>query len=191
MNKPKDYEKTQVAGDFEPIEVGGHICVIKQVEETKSKSGLSMLVISLDTDTSDRQPKYFENQFKNDIRPDKKWGCVMYLVVDESTDYGVKNLKTFITCVENSNNGFTNQWGDNWAAQFKNKKIGAVFGREQYENQKGELKWSTKAKYFRSADKVLDVNPPEDKYLNKQSNNVGADGFMNIQDGIDEELPFN
>ena len=191
MRKPSNYDNAPVSGDFEPIEKGGHICVIKQVEETKSKSGLDMLIISLDTDISDKQPKYFENQFKNDIRPDKKWGCMMYLVVDENTDYGTKNLKTFCTCVEKSNTGFETAWGDNWCRQFKDKKVGAVFGKEQYESADGAVKWSTKPKWFRSTDTVLDANPPEDKFLTKNANQMDANGFMNIPDSIDEELPFN
>ena len=127
MQKPQNYESIKV-GDFTPIAPGGHLCVIKQVKEEKSKNGLDMLVISLDTDKTDAQPNYFTEQFKNDIRPDKKWGCVMYLVVDNSTEYGPENLKRFNTSVEESNTGFSVKWGDNYASCFKEKKVGVVFG---------------------------------------------------------------
>ena len=49
MHKPNNYDNTQAAGDFVPLEPGGHIMVIKKVEETTSKTGKDMLKISLDT----------------------------------------------------------------------------------------------------------------------------------------------
>ena len=40
MQKPNNYENTQEQGMFEPVELGGHYMVIKQVSETKSKNGI-------------------------------------------------------------------------------------------------------------------------------------------------------
>lgn len=191
MQKPQNYESIKV-GDFTPIAPGGHLCVIKQVKEEKSKNGLDMLVIHLDTDNADAQPNYFMEQFKNDIRPEKKWGCIMYLVVDNSTEYGPANLKRFCTSVEESNTGFSVAWGDKFEACFKEKKVGVVFGREQYLNASGEVKWSTKPKHFRSTSTVLNAEIPKEKFLPESSSNVsGTDGFMNIPDSIEDELPFN
>lgn len=198
MNKPNNYETTQAVGDFTPLKLGGHICRIMQVEEKQSRTGLTMLVISLDIAEGD-QKDYFANQYKSDTRENKKWGCVVYSVVDESTDYGTKNLKTFITCVENSNNGFKVQWGDKFATCFKGKLIGGVFGKEQYLNQNNEEKWATKCRFFRSVDSIkVGFDVPEDKYINdsyydRAHDNIhqpGEDGFMNIPDGMSEELPF-
>lgn len=191
MQKPQNYESIKV-GDFTPIAPGGHLCVIKHVKEEKSKNGLDMLVIILDTDKTDAQPNYFTEQFKNDIRPDKKWGCIMYLVVDNSTEYGPENLKRFNTSVEESNTGFSAKWGEDYASCFKEKKVGVVFGREQYLNANGEVKWSTKPKYFRSTGKVLSAEIPKEKLLPQSASNVsGTDGFMNIPDIDSDELPFN
>lgn len=195
MQKPQNYESINV-GDFTPITPGGHLCIIKQVKEEKSKSGLDMLVISLDTDRTDAQPNYFTEQFKNDIRPDKKWGCVMYLVVDNSTEYGSANLKKFCTSVEESNVGFSTVWGDKFENCFKGKKVGVVFGREQYLNASGEVKWSTKPKYFRSTNTVLSAEIPKEKLLpegaSSSSNASITDGFMNIPDNVEDAgLPFN
>lgn len=192
MQKPSNYSEIQVTGEYTPIEAGGHKCVIKAVKEEKSKTaGLDMLVISLDTDKDDKQPNYFTEAYKKDTRDNKKWGCVMYLVVDDSTEYGPKNLKTLCTSVEKSNPGFTVQWGDGFANCFKDKKVGVVFGREQYLNNSNEVKWSTKPKWFRSTDGIYDVNVPNDKYLPNNSTPTSGYDCMNIPDGIDEELPFN
>lgn len=197
MKKPDNYAEITVTGDFTPFEAGGHLMMIKKVEETKSKSGLDMLMISLDTTAEDSQPKYFEEQFRNDIRPDKKWGCIAYLVVDESTDYGPKNLKTFNTCVEESNTGFKIVWGDGYAASFKNKKVGGVFRMEEYFNKKGEKKKVAKFCWFRSIESIKrGVEVPAEKLLPegvapRYNANQDADGFINIDDGFDEDLPFN
>ena len=37
MQKPNSYDTTQAAGEFEPIKLGGHKMVIKQVSERQSK----------------------------------------------------------------------------------------------------------------------------------------------------------
>lgn len=193
MQKPQSYDNTQAYGEFTPLALGGHICKIMQVEEKQSSTGRVMLVISLDIADGD-QKDYFAEQYKHDTRDNKKWGCVVYSVVDESTDYGVKNLKTFITCVENSNPNFHVKWGDNFGAQFKGKLIGGVFGREQYLNNKQELKWATKCVQFRSVQSIkAGVEVPEDKYLNGQPQSLpqaGQDGFMDINPNLPDELPF-
>ena len=46
MIKPNNYENISIFG--EELELGGHVCKIMKVEETKSKSGRDMIVISLD-----------------------------------------------------------------------------------------------------------------------------------------------
>ena len=42
MQKPNNYDETQAGGDFQPVELGGHKLIIKQVSETKSKAGKDM-----------------------------------------------------------------------------------------------------------------------------------------------------
>lgn len=197
MQKPNNYEETQTAGEFTPLKLGGHVCKIMQVKEAKSRSGLDMLEISLDIAEGD-QKDYYANAWKTDTRQDKKWGCIVYMVVDASTEYGTKNLKTFCTSVEKSNQGFQIVWGEGFAKCFANKLIGGVFGREQYKNANNEVKWYTKCRYFRSVDSIrAGVDVPEDKLLQEgqSSQNQGQlnygdgnDGFTNVQGN--EELPF-
>lgn len=190
MRKPNGYEQVQVHGDYVPLEVGGHYCVIKQVEEMKSKTGLDMLKISLDTANNDKQPHYYMDKYRADTRPDKRWACCMYLVVDENTDYGTGNLKGFVTAVENSNPSLQVCWDDRFAECFRNREVGVVFGREQYRNQQGELKWSTKPKWFRTLDTVLESPVPDDKYLAGAAGaTTGVNLFQEITDD-DGDVPF-
>lgn len=201
MQKPNNYDQTQAGGAFTPVELGGHKLVIKQVSETKSKAGKDMVVVLFDFAPDDAQPGYFEEQFKNDIRPDKKWPnqATQYIMVLDNEGKTTRSLKTFCTCVEHSNTGFITKWGDNWGAQFKNKAIGCVFG-EQMDYYNGEEKKKRVLRWFISLDKVADAPIPEitetQAYKNHKNGYPNAatsagDGFMNIPDGIDEELPFN
>lgn len=165
MVKPSNYDNVQEYGEFKPLELGGHICRIMSVEETKSSTGKDMLKIFLDI-AEGEQANYYAEQYKADSRADKKWGCIVYQLTEDKDGNTNRGLKTFITSVEKSNKGFTVAWGDNFTACLKGKVIGGVFGREQYQNSKGELKFITKCVSFRSVDTVrAGVDVPADKLL--------------------------
>lgn len=196
MNKPNNYEKVQASGEFVSLELGGHILVIKQVDELKSKNGKPMLKVSFDTSDTDKQPHYFADQFRNDIRPDKKWpnNGVCYILTEDEYGNCSKSFKTFTTSVEKSNAGFSVVWGDGFAQCFKNKLIGGVFGivEEEYNGNRSK---KHKLRWFRSTEKIAEADIPEAKLLPVAQSvpmmTPGSDGFMNIPEGLEEELPFN
>lgn len=200
MQMPKGYNEAQVRGEFERVELGGHHLIIQKVEERKSSTGKDMIVVYFDFDKNDSQPSYFANAYKADTRQDKKWSnqATAYIMATEwDSDNCSRDLKTFCTCVEHSNTGFTTQWGDGFAAQFKGKKIGGVFGEQLdwYNNKeikKRVLRW------FCSVDKVADAQVPDvsesKQYKNRPQGGgmtTGSTDFMSIPDGLEEELPFN
>ena len=193
MNKPNSYDETQAGGDFTPVELGGHKLVIKQVTETTSKSGKPMIVVLFDFAQDDKQAGYFTEQFKNDIRQDKKWPNqgTQYILTENDDGKCSRSFKTFTTCVEHSNAGFTTQFGDKFGDQFKNKKIGGVCGVVE-EEYNGERKKKRKMRWFISIDRIADAQVPEEKLLSEPapSSQTTTDSFMNIPDGIEEELPF-
>lgn len=197
MQKPNDYDNVQAYGEFTPLKLGGHICKIMQVKETKSKAGKEMLEISLDI-AEGEQKDYYAQQYKSDTRENKKWGCVIYQLIKDNDGNTSRGFKSFITSTENSNNGFKVLWGEKFVACFKGKLIGGVFGREEYLNTNNEKKFSTKCSQFRSIEAIRNgVEVPEDKllpssstYSNLTPSSVG-DGFMNAPtDSTEEELPF-
>ena len=202
MQKPNNYEKTQAAGEFTPIDLGGHYLVIKQVEEMTNKNGKPMIKISFDTADNDSQPHYFADRFRNDIRPDKKWpnNGVSYMNTEDQEGNCSRTFKGFTTSVENSNPGFSVVWGDGFAACFKNKLVGGVFREELgvYQNKETHQR---KLQWFCSNDKVAEAKIPdayetEEHKSWKESGGLTTspadkDGWMNIPEGVDEELPFN
>ena len=202
MQKPTNYDETQAGGEFTPVELGGHKLIIKQVNETKSKTGKDMIVVLFDFAEDDKQPGYFMEQFQNDIRPDKKWPnqATQYILTEDADGKCTRNFKTFTTCVEHSNAGFSVQWGDKFCQCFKGKKIGGVFG-EQMDYYNGEEKKKRVLRWFVSLDKVADATIPDMSETKaykeyKQGGgmpNYGTPGgdFMQIPDGLEDELPFN
>lgn len=201
MRKPRNYDDTQVQGEFIPVELGGHKMIIKEVEETVSKKGKNMIIVRFDFAKGDKQADYFEKVFKDDIRPDKKWPnqATQYILTEDSEGNCTRSFKTFITCVEHSNKGFETQWGDNFGAQFKNKRIGGVFG-PQMDYYEGKEREKRVLRWFVSFDKVAEAPVPDLSETQAYKDHINGcrqnavpegDGFMNIPDGIDEELPFN
>ena len=201
MLKPNDYDNTQAQGEYIPVELGGHKLVIKRVTETVSKTGKPMIRVEFDFALDDKQPRYFTEQFKNDIRPDRKWPnqATKYILTEDDSGNCNRSFKAFIACVEHSNTGFTTQWGDNFGMQFQNKKIGGVFG-EQIDYYNGREITKRVMRWFVSLDKVATATIPEKNETQAYKNHMNGyaagatpagDGFMNIPDGIDEELPFN
>lgn len=187
MIKPQGYDNVRAFGTFVPLELGGHICVIKKVEEVKSSTGKDMIKIYLDTHTSDNQPGYYTESWQNDTRENKKWGCIVNQLVLDKEGNASRGFKTFIEMVEQSNQGFNVIWGDNFCNCFKGKLVGGVFGREQYYNAYGEEKFATKCTAFRTVQDVREgkVEVPKDKLLSTTNNS--CDDIMPIDDG---DMPF-
>ncbi len=166
ITKPKMYDETNIIEEFEKINLGGHKGIIVKVEEYTSEfSGKTSLKVYVDTSKDDNQPEYFKNQYKNDTRENKKYpnGAIKYVSLGEE-ETQVRMLKSFITSIENSNNGFIYDWNKD-IDQLKNKKVGLVFGLEEYQNDKGEIKAGTKLVQFRSLDKLSEVKIPKVKLL--------------------------
>ncbi len=202
MQKPKLYDKIEVREfDFTPIELGGHKGIIMKAEEyTSPQSGKVSLKVSVDTAKDDIQPEYFAEQYKNDTRIDRKWSvsAIKYVPLGEEESQ-VKMLKGFITAYENSNN-CQFDWSKDWE-QLKGKKIGLVFGTEEYVNNVGEKKTNNKLRDFRSIDKIDNVKIPKvklldgtyveyDKYIVSINKPNPFTEFENITEISDNDLPF-
>ena len=194
MNKPSGYDDVQVGGGFTPVDLGGHYCQIKQVAERKSSTGKDMIVVVFDFVKPDAQEGYFMEQFKNDVREDKKWPFAgsKYIMVNDYQEPSKtsRQFKSFCTCVENSNSCQIQWGGSDWAAQFKGKKIGAVYGEEEHEYD-GKVSKRRLVRYFCSLDAVKDAKIPEAKLLKNVSRPAANDtSFVNIPEGTEEEIPF-
>lgn len=200
MQKPNGYDEATAAGEFTPVELGGHYCIIKQVSEVTSSTGKEMIVVLLDFNKQDRQPGYFSKMFENDDREEKKWpfnGTKYIMVYDyNEPNKTSRQFKTFCTCVEKSNN-FEITWGGNkWADQFKGKQIGAVYGEEEHEYD-GKVSMRRLPKYFCKTEAVKDAEVPKAKLLDKpkataatDTDGFDADGFMSLPKEAEDKIPY-
>lgn len=191
MQKPKDYDEVKATGEYTPLEAGGYVCKIIGVEETTSRNGRDMIKIAIDIAEGDEADR-FTNEYKANTKEDKKWpnaGMVYQLTHDnEGKTHG--RFKQFTECVVESNKGFEIAWGNDFADCFKGKLIGALFGREQWETQEGDKRWSTKIRSFKAVEDIRNGNfsVPKDRPLedDKAKNSVPS-GFESIDD---EDMPF-
>lgn len=199
MRKPNNYDSLSIGG-FTPVALGGHICVIKKVQEEDDNGnkitnsyGNPMIIISIDFDDSDTQPRYFSKLFADDIRPDKKWpiGGRIYITYEDDKGNATPAIKRFHSAWTKST-GKEIRWGDNYADQFTGTKIGAVYGEKENEYN-GKITMQHKHRYWCSIDEALKADIPKPIYLNgTQASQVqpGAqtDVFAPVED---DELPFN
>jgi len=196
MVKPNNFENTQASGDFTPVELGGHYAIIKGVKERDTKNGDPMIVVALDFDKKDEQTDYFKNLFDNDTRDDKKWpNQATNYITTEYKGECTKGFKTFLKAYADSNKlDIENdiKWGDDFANQFKNKKIGVVFGNVE-ELYNGEVKLRRKIRWFCDYNKVSEQKIPSDRLLpadGKPASEINND-FVNVPEGSVEEIPFD
>ena len=185
MRKPDNFDTVAASLAFEPLTLGGHACIIKGVEETTSKAGRPMLKVAIDMAEEDPQAGYYAEKFANDDRPNKKWPCISY-VVEEDKDGGCsRQLAGFVTSVEESNPGFKFPW-DN-PGYLKGKKVGGVFGQEEYKNDKGEIKKATKLFWFCSLERAADAKVPKLKEYKAAQSPANTTDWKSISN---DDIPF-
>lgn len=196
----KVWEETEVKDfeEYEKLELGGHACIIRSAELYTGMSGNESLRIQVDIDTTDEQAGFFQKQFDNNTRTDKKWsnGATKYYSTKEEN---LSMLKSFITAVENSNKGFKFNMDE---SKLKGKKIAGVFGLEEYEKQDGTIGTATKLTQIRSIDKLDSIKIPRvkkldgsyvdyEEYKNQRKNATAEEVFgSSIVETDSGETPF-
>lgn len=194
MDKPKNFDNTRAEGTYTPVALGGHRAIIKNVTETRSRTGREMIIVSIDFASEDAQPGYFADQYKNDTRQDKKWPYTgtQYILTEDNEGNTNRAFKGFCTAFEDSN-GLTIKWGGaNWGSQFQNRRIGVVFG-EVEEEYNGEIKTRRRIRWWCDDHKALDQDIPAKRFLSGSTAaaapQTGGEEWMQT-DFSGEELPF-
>ncbi|MBA4697808.1 MAG: hypothetical protein H2212_00090 [Ruminococcus sp.] len=196
--KPQGYDEAQAfTGEFAQLPAGIYVCVVKQVSQTETRNGRPQLAILYDIAEGENKGFYqtqYEAAKKSDS--DAKWKGVYKQLMDGSS---LPFFKGLMTSIEKSNQGFQFPWGQEGNEKtLAGKKFGAIMGREEFFASDGEKRMATKIVQIRSLDGLKDAKVPEDKLLDDNAaapsdpkfGPADQDGFMNIPDGINEELPF-
>lgn len=183
MQKPNDWEEVRPFVESEPPEAGGHICIIKKIEEAKSRNGRDMIMIFLDI-AEGKHKGYYAQRYNNDDREDKKWGCIVYQSTKDKSGNTNRGFKTFIESVAASNSGFdVNEiWNENFCEYFKDRLVGGIFGREQYRSDKdGLLKFAVKCFNFTTVERVgAGILPPPDRLIENSGFVTGVMPFSDV-----------
>lgn len=196
MIKPNGFEETREFGEYTPLELGGHKLVIMKVEECETSNGNQYIKVSFDTAKDDIQPNYYNNQYKQDTRDNKKWSGVTTVFPTDNEGKTSRAFKTFCTSVEKSNAGFKMVWGEQFCNALKGKAVGGVFGEEEYVDSNGEIKTARKLRWFRSIEGVMDADVPAKKTAQRtDAQDLAYDKAHDytgnwVDINTDDDLPF-
>ena len=157
IKKYGDYEKTQAFdGEYETLPLGGHICKIMGTKIDAYDWG-EVLVVALDIAEGD-SAGFYQRQYnrRKETDPAAKWPGTFRQPIpqDNGTDKDNKTkgfFKGMISAIEKSNPGYIWNWDEKTLG---GKKVGAVFGQEEYLDQNGSVKLSTKCQSLRSLDAI-------------------------------------
>lgn len=160
MQPIENYENVEAKnfGEFEKLELGGHVCIINKAYIALSTMQKEMLCLELEI-SNGKQAGFFKKQFDENTKENKKWGCIYRQLTRENPEF----FKGMITAIENSNPGYKFNWDENTLV---GKLVGGVFGLEEYTKQDGTIGTATKCVQLRSIDKIKDCPIPKVKMLN-------------------------
>lgn len=201
MKKLNGYESAQAYSDTERLPVGGYVLkILDAVEQDNSDKGWNnQLIISFDIAEGEHKD-FFAANYKAQTGEDKKWKGTYRLRVpkddgSEQDNWTMRRFKTVMNAFEDSNKGYHFDWDEK---KLKGLLIGALFNNKEYEFN-GRHGFFTNCHSLVTVEKIRSgkFEIPADTLLKNNGQHNGgygkpdADGFMNIPDGIDEELPFS
>ena len=185
-----DYATTQAYTEGAALPKDGYIC---RILNAQVKEGSNGQYIQIAYDIAEGEfAGYFKKLYDAKQDENKKWTTYYFLNIpkddgSEKDGWTKRTFKTFTNALEDSNEGYHFDWDE---TKFKGKLIGGLFRYEEFQKNDGSVGRSTKMKNACSVDKIRSGNfkLPDDKLLTP-TNNTPTD-FMNIPDGIAEEIPF-
>lgn len=198
MKKLNGYEAAKTYSETERLPAGGYVLKILEAKEidNSAKGYNDYLLISFDIAEGEQKDFYAAN-YKAQTSEDRKWKGTYRLrkPKDDGTEqdgWVMRRFKTVMTAIEESNNGYHWDWNE---AGLKNKLIGGIFNNKEYDYN-GRRGFYTNCHSLVTVEKIRSgkFTIPADTLLkssNSQSAASGGDAdFMNIPDGIDEDVPF-
>lgn len=199
ITKPQGYDDAPAyTGESMQLPAGCYVCKIIDAKQDQYNEH-DRFIMQFDIDEGEYKGFYQKqyNQAKK-MDPNFKYKGEHRQNMDGT---GLPFFKGLITSIEKSNSDFSFPFGQkNNEKTLVGKRFGAVMGREEFLASDGKKRMATKIVWVRSIDGLKDAKVPEDKLLEEnagpapsqslQYGSADKDGFVNIPDGIDEELPF-
>ena len=181
--KSINMENVKEAGDFTRPEAGAYICTITNVEDLEAKEYLK---VTYDIAEGEFKGYYSEMRENN---PDWPWAGAY---VKSYKTSALPMFKRFCTAVSRSNGGYVFDGGqvNSDEKTLIGKKIGLLFGEEEYYGNDGEKKTRLYVNREFSIDKISEQKVPKLKAIKEDSTSTSVDGFVNVPDGSPTETPF-
>ncbi len=192
MKKSSKFETAQIrtGSVFDPLPKNAYVMKVIGVKEEPNKSG-SGSHIKIAFDIAEGEYKdFYKKQFDANASEDKKWPYdgIYNLAApdDDSPQWMWDSFKTFVSALEDSNNGYHWDWDE---SKWKDLIIGGLFRNEQSESG-GNIYDHTRPYWFRSADTVRSGKYgrlPKDKLI--EGTTAKKDGWVSVPGG-EVEVPF-
>jgi len=188
MNKPNSWDTTEamVIGDFKTITPGGHICKIKQAKVDETRSGKEILIIMFDVAEGEFKD-FYTTQYdeRKKTKSDTKYQGIYRQLTEGNS---LKFFKGILKSIEESNNGYKWAWDE---TTLKGKLFGGLFGQEEWQNNNGDIKLSTKCTQIRTVQAIKDgVEAPAIKRLNGGSTGGDTTYYADMKPVDDGDIPF-
>ena len=200
MRQFNGFDRNDTYKEVERLPIGGYILKILDVKEVTGEWG-NTLVISFDIAEGEFKD-FFAANYKAQTGEDKKWKGTYRLHVpkddgSEQDAWNKRRFNTVIVNIEESNSGYHWDWDER---KLKGKLIGALFNDKEYDYN-GRHGFFTNCHSLVPVEKIrsgkYEVPAPTMLKQKTTSSNPwpagstpGTDDFMNIPDGVDEQLPF-
>lgn len=196
FNGFEEAKKEAQASGGAKLPAGAYVCKVLGVKYENGKNGGSDQII-LQFDIAEGEYKdFFQKHFAANTSDNKKYKGVtrIWVPTDDGSENDAITKKSFAgwtNSFEESNTGYSWDWDE---TKWKGKIIGIVFGETGTRIENRDVIY-TEARFAISADRVRKGDAPAAKF--KSKNGYGSScapstngGFMNIPDGVVEELPF-
>ena len=198
MRAYNGFEAKRSVGASELLPAGGYVAKIMSAKVEEYSWG-EVLVISFDIAEGEHKG-FFKAQYDANTAEDKKYkgNATIYVPKDDGSEkdgWTKKSFAGWTNAFEESNQGYSWDWDEK---KWKGKLVGIVFGDtgtviEGKEIVYTEPRFAVPAAAVRSGLAPAAKFKAKNGYTGNGSNSSASssDGFMNIPDGVIDELPFN
>lgn len=205
------YDPKETSGGSRALPAGGYVCKIMNAKMQNAKSsGLPMVVIQFDISEGEYN-NFFHDKFRKDkeFRHDANYGGVARIPAVDQEGKARRGFNSFCGAVEKSNDITLPKEDNAFLNALKDKYVGILFGREEFQGKDGSVHWATKPQFYRSVETIENgtYDVPEDKYLDKPTDNsfgsfggsadLFGSGFESVDNSADsfqqadDDIPFN